>query len=229
MRTLLASFLIVCAGPAFTQPDVGGSTDPATSGESLRPLAAAGFVEGRHYRRLSPAQPTNSSPNRVEVAEFFMYDCPACNELEPFVQTWLRDKPDFISFVRLPTAWNDARELHARAFFAAEVLEVGEEIHLPFFREIHINGNPLDSRASLAAFFGRYGVSETEFFEAFDSFAVHTRLSQAAALERRYGIDETPSFVVNGKYRTSVAMAGGSYEDLLRLVSLLAADEREKR
>jgi thiol:disulfide interchange protein DsbA len=233
MRALLLSILLGSAGLASAQPVAGDGdgdgVDPGSLSETRRPLEAAGFIEGRHYSRLSPAQPTSSSPTTIEIVEFFMYSCPGCNELEPYLQDWLGTRPDYISFVRLPTAWGDVRELHARAFFAAEALEKGAEMHLPFFQEIHANGNPLDTREKLARFFDSFGVNEAAFAEHFDSFGVHTRLSQTRALEERYRVSETPTFVVNGKYRTTVDMVGGSYEQLIALVGLLAADEREKR
>lgn len=188
-------------------------------------LAAAGYQEGVHYVRLSPTQPTSSGPDQVEVAEFFMYSCPHCYNFEPYVQRWLTTKPAYVSFVRIPTVWNPTVRLHAQAFYAAAALGKGEEMHVPFFREMHENNNYLQSKDAIAAFFQRFDVDRDAFESTFESFAVHASLQRADELARRYGVDSTPTIVVNGKYRTNATMTGG-YDQLLELVDALAASER---
>ena len=106
-------------------------------------VEAAGFVEGTHYRRLSPTQATSTSPNRVEVNEFFMHTCIHCFNLEPYVEAWLPNKPDFIDFVPVPTTWDPTRKFHAQAYYAAVALGKAEEMQMPFFREMHERGNYL--------------------------------------------------------------------------------------
>jgi thiol:disulfide interchange protein DsbA len=187
-------------------------------------LAAAGYREGTHYVRLSPTQPTSSSPDQVEVAEFFMYSCIHCYNFEPFIEQWLPGTPDYVNFVRVPTAWNATVRLHAQAFYAAAALNKGEEMHTPFFREMHVTGNYMQSKDTLADFFDRFGVDESAFDSAFESFSVNTSLRRADELARRYAVDSTPTVVVNGKYRTNASMAGG-YPELLALIDALAAAE----
>jgi len=187
-------------------------------------LAAAGYREGQHYIRLSPAQPTSTSPGQVEVAEFFMYSCIHCYNFEPFVTQWLESKAEYVNFVRVPTVWNPVVRLHAQAFYAAAALDKGEEMHTPFFREMHVTGNYLQTREDIADFFGQFDVDQAAFDNAFDSFSVNTSLRRADELARRYGVDSTPTVVVNGKYRTNASMAGG-YPELLELINALAAAE----
>ena len=187
-------------------------------------VEALGFVEGRHYQRLSPTQSTRTSANQVEVDEFFMYSCIHCFNLEPYVQAWLPTKPDYINFVHVPTTWNPTVSLHAQAFYAAEALGKGEEMHQPFFNEMHLEGNYLDTPAKLAQFFGRFDVSREDFESVFDSFAVHTKVNRASELGNRYRVDSTPTIIVNGKYKTSVGEAGG-YDQLFQLIEALAAAE----
>jgi len=194
----------------------------ATAGGTLD---SSRFQNGTHYQRLSPTQPTSSGPDQVEVAEFFMYSCIHCYNFEPFVQEWLESKPDYINFVRVPTVWNPLVRLHAQAFYAAEALGKGEEMHAPFFREMHVTGNYLDSEDAMADFFGKFGVSEEEFKSTLNSFAVHAKVQRADELARRYRVSSTPSVVVNGKYLTNATMAGG-YPALIELINELAASER---
>ena len=240
--------LVVLAGcgggePAQEQAGAAGPADasaprtaqePSNTPDSAQPAAAAStaspppttgrFELGTHYTRLSPTQPTSSSPDQVEVAEVFWYGCPHCYALEPFIAAWLQRKPDYVSFVRVPGVGNPLWKLHGRAFYTAEALGKGAEMHDPLFREIHQNGNPLDSEDKLRDFFGKFGVSAEDFKRTFDSFAVQTKLQRAEELNRRYRVASVPTVVINGKYVTDVGMAGGN-EQLIELINELAAAE----
>ncbi len=237
--SILAFLLAGCGGANAPEGGSAGAGDalPAASeaaaAEEPELLAndpggeeeAGRFRLGVQYMRLSPTQPTSSSPDQIEVAEVFWYGCPHCNNFDPYVERWLASKPDYINFVRIPAVWNPLLQFHARAFYTAEALGKGEEMHREFFREIHERGNTLDTEAKLVEFFGRFGVDQQAFKAAFDSFAVNTKLQRADELNRRYRIGSVPTLIVNGKYTTDGGQAGG-YDDLLELVTELAAAER---
>jgi protein dithiol oxidoreductase (disulfide-forming) len=206
-------------------PDTGGAVSFTLAKADLSDVEAAGYVEGKNFLRLSPAQPTSTGNGQIEVDEFFMYICPHCYNLEPYVESWLEHKPAYVNFVRVPTTWDAQKKLHAQAFYAEKALGKVDQMHMPFFQEIHVNGNLLDTPAKIAEFFGRYGVSKQEFDSVFDSFAVNLNVNQATERGTRYRIDSTPSFVVNGTYRTDVSMAGGTPDELFKLLELLAASE----
>ena len=238
LLTVLA--LAACGGPADPTDEPGAATEqPSSARDPLEPELVATapsadapttgrFELGVHYLRLSPTQPTSSNPDQVEVCEVFWYGCPHCNELDPLIERWRESKPDYVNFVRVHAVWNPLLQLHARAFYTAEGLGKGEEMHTEFFREIHERGNRLDTEAKLQEFFGRFGVDADAFKDAFDSFAVQAKMQRADELSRRYRIDGVPTIVVNGKYTTDAVMVGG-YEELLALVDELAEAEREGR
>jgi thiol:disulfide interchange protein DsbA len=234
-----AAFLLVsCGGATDTDVELAGSDaaaieSEATLGTETALVAEAGdapatgrFRLGAHYLRLSPTQPTSSGPDQVEVAEVFWYGCPHCFAFDPYLERWQATKADYVSFVRVPAVWSPLLQIHARAFYTADALGKGAEMHTEFFREIHERGNTLDTEAKLSSFFGRFGVDAAAFATAFDSFAVHTKLQRADELSRRYGISSVPTVVVNGKFTTDGGQAG-SYEDLLELVDTLTAAERD--
>jgi thiol:disulfide interchange protein DsbA len=209
---------------AFGAAGLFAATHDAAAQSASGPVSAAGFVAGQNYKVLSPAQPTSSSADQVEVAEFFMYSCPHCYHFEPYVQDWLKTKPDYVNFIRIPTVWNDLVKLHAEAFYSAQALGKGEEMHEPFFEEMHERNNYLQSMDSVAEFFGRFGVDRETVAKTMDSFSVHTKVQRADELARRYRVDSTPSIVVNGKYLTNATMAGG-FDRLIDLVNALTAEE----
>lgn len=190
-------------------------------------LAQSGsdFELGTHYNRLTPTQPTSSGPDQVEVAEIFWYGCPHCNTFDPILNAWEADKAEYVRFVRVPAVWNPLVRFHAQAFYTAQVLDKGAAMHEAFFAEIHNNGNYLDSPDKLADFFARFGVSRSDFAEAFNSREVNALLQRAEELNERYQISSVPSIVINGKYTSNASMAG-SYDRLLEMTDQLAASER---
>ncbi|HVY65807.1 MAG TPA: thiol:disulfide interchange protein DsbA/DsbL [Gammaproteobacteria bacterium] len=217
--------------PPAAEADAGAAADaPQTAAAELVSDESAGapiagkFRIGVHYQRLSPTQPTSSPPDQVEVAEVFWYGCPHCYHFDPQVEAWRAKKPEYVNFIRIPAVWNPLLQLHARAFYTAEALGKGAEMHSEFFREIHERGNALDTEAKLTEFFGRFGVDAAAFKSAFDSFAVHAKLQRADELNRRYRISGVPTLIINGKYTTEGSQTA-SYDELLELATELAAAE----
>ena len=189
---------------------------PPTSGQ---------FREGVHYQKIVPAQPTSLAPGKVEVAEVFWYGCGHCYTLDPAIESWrAKNKPQAAELVRVPAMWNDVTRMHARVFYTAELLGKLDAVHSLIFREIHVNGAQLNTVDKIAAFFKQHGVSEEEFNKAFSSFAVETKLRGADFLNRRYSVASVPTFIVNGKYKTDVTLAGGEAQ-LFTLINELATHE----
>lgn len=183
------------------------------------------FELGEDYERLTPAQPTNSGPEQIEVAEVFWYACPHCYTFDPYLESWKEDLSDDVSFVRIPVLWAGIHQIHARIYYTAETLNKLDEMHADVFREIHVNRNGLDNAAAIGSFFENYGVDAATFDSTFESFAVYTKLQRADELARRYRISSVPTIIVNGKYTTSATMAG-SYPQLLEVIDELIDMER---
>jgi protein dithiol oxidoreductase (disulfide-forming) len=184
---------------------------------------AENYVAGQHYQSVVPPQAT-TTPDKVEVVEMFWYGCPHCYEFEPVIAEWLKDKPDYVEFVRVPAVFARNWEVHARAYYAAEQLGVLDEIHKALFDALHVEKRKLFDEDELAAFFVEHGVTEEAFRTAFDSFDVDKKTRRAIALTRSYGISGVPAVIVNGKYRSSAQYAG-TFEQLLKLVDFLADKE----
>lgn len=181
------------------------------------------FQEGVDYELVSPAQPT-ADPAKVEVIEVFWYGCPHCYRFQPYIERWQQTKPDNVDYVRLPAVLNESWALATQAYYTEEALGVTDEIHAALFDAIHRDKRRLDTEKDLMKFFGEHGVSEDQFRSAFHSFAVESKVQRARQMTRRYGIDGTPSIIINGKYRTGPAMAR-SYERLIDVINFLVAQE----
>ncbi len=190
----------------------------------MPPVFAAQYEEGVHYERIVPAQPT-STVNKVEVLEIFWYGCPHCFRFEPYVERWLRKKPDNAQFVRMPGVFRPSWENHARAYYTAKLLGVFEKVHKPLFNAIHLQKRKMNTEEALAEFFSKHaGIDKAEFIKTFHSFAVETRLRRAKTMVARYGIDGVPAVIVNGKYRVSASTAGSNSE-MLKVINFLVEKE----
>ncbi|MFC1685060.1 thiol:disulfide interchange protein DsbA/DsbL [Pseudomonadota bacterium] len=185
---------------------------------------AGSFQEGVHYQLLTTPQPTETG-DKVEVLELFWYGCPHCFQLEPTIEKWLEHVPEGAEYRRLPAIFSKVWAINAQGYYAAEALGVLDKTHRPLFDAIHVHNQKLFDEASLAAFFVRQGVNREDFIKTFRSFAVKTKTNRAGVMTRRYGITGVPAIIVNGKYRTSVTMAGGE-EKVMEVVNALIEKER---
>lgn len=184
------------------------------------------FKASVHYEDIIPAQPTKSG-DKIEVVELFWYGCPHCFHFEPFLSEWLKTKPDYVEFRRIPAVFAQNWLVHARAYYAAEALGVGDKLHRPLFNAIHQEERKIMDEDSLVKFAASVGIDEKQFRDAYDSFAVDGKVRQAMLATKDYGITGVPSVIVNGKYRVSPSLAG-NYETLLKIVDFLVAKEKTK-
>ena len=198
--------------------------------DSAAPTRDWQFKENQHYHRIVPTQPKVGGADKIEVALFFWYGCPHCDDFEPFINGWADRKPGNVRFVRIPAMWNRGLALHAKLYYTEEVLVRNGVINeaaafrQAVFQEYHQRGNQLASEASIQNLFARFNVSTEDFERTWNSFEVNQKLRVADDLARRYGISNVPVMVVNGKYRTGGAEAG-SYQKLLEVIDELVARE----
>jgi protein dithiol oxidoreductase (disulfide-forming) len=188
------------------------------------------YKEGQHYTRMTPTQPTVGGADKIEVAEVFMYSCPHCYDLEPFVNGWAENKDSNIRFVRIPAIFNQLALLHAQLYYTEVYLAQSGKLkdqaafHEMVFEEYHRRGNRLTTEDAIRRLFTRAGVSDEDFDRTWGSFEVNQALRVAQDLARRYGIDSVPMIIVNGKYRTDMGSAG-SYPKLIEVIDELTARE----
>jgi thiol:disulfide interchange protein DsbA len=161
------------------------------------------------------------------VLEFFWYGCPHCYSFEPLVNKWKQNKPGNVEFVRVPATFQPLWVLHARAYYALQMLGVGEEIHPKFFSEIHNKKNYMKTLDALTVFVQEYGVERSEFIDAMNSFTVENQVRKATKLVTDYKLNGVPAVAVNGKYLISASMAG-SYDNMIKIMNYLIEKETAK-
>ena len=185
-------------------------------------VSAETYVEGKHYKRIDQAKTIDG--NNIEVLEFFWYGCPHCYSFEPYISKWKKGKTANVEFVRVPATFQPLWTLHARAYYAFQMLGVGEKVHPKFFSEIHNKKNYMKTFDALAVFAQDNGVDRSEFIDAMNSFTVESNVRKAQKLVNSYKLSGVPAIAVNGKYMVSASMAG-SYENMIRIMNFLIEKE----
>jgi len=202
----------------------------ADANDTAAPARIWKYKEGEHYTRLIPTQGTVGGADKIEVAEVFMYSCPHCYTLEPYINQWAENKDPNVRLVRIPAIFNQLALMHAQLYYTefylaqTGILKDQLAFREMVFEEFHRRGNRLTSEDAIRRLFTRAGVSEEDFNRTWGSFEVNQSLRVAQDLARRYGIASVPKVVVNGKYTTDVGTAGG-YTELLELIDELTARE----
>ncbi|RAN75217.1 protein-disulfide isomerase [Bacillus sp. SRB_336] len=233
-------------------PAAAGSSAPASadsSGDAVAgapAVAAAPFVddgkwvEGKQYFLIEPAQPT-SHPGKIEVTEVFSYGCPACNGFHSTVDQIAKSLPSnaVMNYLAASFRPDENWPMYQRAFYAAQALDLVDKTHDAMFDAVWKSGelSTYDLKASnlkpkaawptiddAAKFYAKYGVSAQEFTGVANSFTVNTRMKRADDLMKAYGVDSTPTMVINGKYRFTPNSAGG-FAQSIELTQWLVAKE----
>jgi protein dithiol oxidoreductase (disulfide-forming) len=230
------------APAAAPSPPASSQTSDADS-NSLDHLAAvpssaalpdsSQWTPGVNYDVISPAQPTSVEPGKVEVLEVFWLGCPHCFALEPYIRNWLKTKPAYVEYVRVPVMWDDPiRQAHARFFFTLESLG-GDDLVEKAFAYIHNTEDQTGTESVLAtnsagdsfnqqqAWAVQNGISADAFAKAYNSFYVTTQLHQADEITNQYQVQSVPYIAIDGKFTTDVGKASGGGDDPNKLISLL--------
>jgi thiol:disulfide interchange protein DsbA len=211
MRAIAISAVLVLLAGAF---------DPARA-QSPTPVAGKDYVEIANGRPLDPAD------GAIVVEEFFNYICPACNAFEPLFVAWAAKLPSGVEIVHVPASFRADFVQYARAYYAAQSLNVAEKAHAAVYHAIHrartlpAEGQRPDEE-KIAAFYGDYGVDPQQFLAAMRSFAVDLKVRRAAEHMQRIRVPSTPSLVVGGRY----LVRGETYADMLRIADYLIEKER---
>ena len=232
-------------------PAVPGSAAPAAAGTAApaaaTPVAAAApfvdngkWVEGKNYFVIDPPQPT-SHPGKIEVTEVFSYACPACNAFHSTADQIAKSLPPnaVMNYLAASFRPDENWPVFQRAFYAAQALGVVDKTHDAMFDAAWKTGElaTYDLKAGkpkpkeawptiddIAKFYAKYGVDPKEFIGVANSFSINTQMKRADDLMKAYGVDSTPTMIIDGKYRFTVPSAGG-YAQSIELTQWLVAKE----
>jgi protein dithiol oxidoreductase (disulfide-forming) len=228
------------AAAPSAQPTDGDSS----SLEHLAGLPAAGALPSSsewkpdvNYDVISPAQPTTVAPGKVEVLEVFWLGCPHCFALEPYIRQWLKSKPSYVQFVRVPIMWDPMHQAHARLYYTLEALGRDDLVEKAFAylheledqtgtEAVLFSNDKDETLKEQQAWAVQNGIKADAFANAYNSFFVNTQMQQAQEIDDTYQVQSVPFIAVDGKFSTDVGKAGGENQ-LISLISFLAAWQHE--
>jgi protein dithiol oxidoreductase (disulfide-forming) len=203
---------------------------------SLAPRRAAAqlaLVEGTHYLRLASPAPTAAPPGKIEVVEFFWYECPHCNAFEPALDAWAKRLPDDVAFHRVPVWFREEPfGPQQRLFYTLEMLGLVPALHRKVFRLIHDDHVRLRTPEDISAFALTNDIDPVKFMTVYNSAAVRTKSQQARQIASGYGVDGVPAMGVQGRFLTNGTLAnggvaGGANERMLAVVDALLIQARQ--
>lgn len=168
-------------------------------------LAANPAEEGFEFKHLKNPLGVETG-KQIEVAEFFWYRCPHCNQLEPGLKAWAKKLPGDVKLRPVPAVFNDNWMPGAKIFYALEEMGALAKLHEKVFHAYHKEGLNLNDEAQLMAWVKRQGLDEAKFKAAYQSFSVQTKAMKGAKAAQSAGIDGVPAVLVDGKYLTSISM-----------------------
>jgi thiol:disulfide interchange protein DsbA len=179
---------------------------------------------GVDYRLIQPPQPV--SGKKIEVIEFFSYNCPHCADFEPALQAWLKRKPKDVDYKAVSmdlghAQWRPA----AKLYYTLEAMGILDQYHQKVFDAIHKERKALTSDKAVKDWARSAGIDGTRFDQAYDSFSVDAKLKGGQTLARTHGVTGTPSVAVNGRYVTGPK---GGYDQFFRMLDELIDMERRR-
>jgi thiol:disulfide interchange protein DsbA len=208
-------FSLVCgaavAGTAFVQTTAQAQGKPPEAGTDYVLVERRAAVE-------APA-------GKIEVVEFFWYNCPHCNVFEPTLDAWIKRAPKDLAVRRVPVAFQDSFVPQQRLFYALEAMGLVEKLHSKVFAAIHTERKNLASTEQIADWVAKQGVDKAKFLEQFNSFSVSTKAARGTQLQNAYRVEGVPALGVAGRFYTDGALAK-SMERALQVVEFLAAQIR---
>ena len=125
------------AGSVLLSPALAQTTTPAQL-QGKRPEA------GRDYLPLDKPAPVETPAGKIEVVEFFWYNCPHCNSFEPTFDAWSKRAPKDVVIRRVPIAFRSDFGPQQRLYYALEAMGLVEKLHAKVFYAIHVERKRLD-------------------------------------------------------------------------------------
>ncbi|MEJ7688105.1 MAG: thiol:disulfide interchange protein DsbA/DsbL [Variovorax sp.] len=181
---------------------------------------------GTDYAVLDKRAPVDAPAGKVEVIEFFWYNCPHCNQFEPQLEAWARKLPAHVSFKRMPVAFQPSFQPQQRLYFALEVMGKVDEYQRKVFAAIHQQRQNLSTDQQIIDWVAANGLDKAKFTEQFKSFTVASKLQRAKQLQEAYQVAGVPSLGVAGRWYVDAELAR-SMERALQVADALIDTARK--
>ena len=185
-------------------------------------------IAGTDYQVLDARAPVEAPAGKIEVVEFFWYNCPHCNAFEPTLADWVKKLPKDVAFRRTPVAFNDTFVPQQKLFYTLEAMGLLDKLHAKVFAAIHVEKLNLSKGEAIVEWVGKNGIDQAKFLKEYNSFGVVTKSQKGSQLQSAYKVEGVPAMGVAGQFYTDGTMAR-SMERALLVVQSLVEDLRGRR
>ena len=199
--------------------------------QALLPRAYAQAAKpeaGVDYMVLDKKVSVEAAAGKIEVVEFFWYNCPHCNAFEPALDAWVGRLPKDVAMRRVPVGFRDEFVPQQRLFYTLESMGLLDKLHPRVFSAVHVEKQDLTRGEGIATWVAKQGVDKAKFMEQFNSFSVATKATRATQLQNSYRVEGVPAMGVAGRFYTDGTMAK-SMPRALQVVDFLVAEVRAGR
>ena len=190
-------------------------------------VAQTAYEEGVHYDVVS-----EQGTAKPEVKEFFSYYCPACNAIDPVVQTVMKTLPEGTSFKKyhvdfMGAASPEIQRTLSAAMVLAKTQGKGDEVNKAFFNHIHNERKAFANEAEIRDVAIAAGIDGAAYDKHLNNFMVKTQVNlmqkEQANLSKSRVLSSVPTFIVNGRFKINVAKLDQSNleQDLKNLINFL--------
>jgi protein dithiol oxidoreductase (disulfide-forming) len=191
------------------------------------PVAMTPVIEGDDYLKLERFARTSTPHGKIEVVEFFWYNCPHCNHFEPALNNWLKSLPKNVSFRRIPVSFRPEFIATQKLFYTIEAMGLLKDMHSKIFYAIHSDKIDLSTRDKIIDWISKQNnVNKENFVSLYDSFGVLAKANAATALQQTYKVSGVPALGVAGKYYTDGSLAKNMDRALFVVGQLVALETK---
>lgn len=188
------------------------------------PFAPRVAAQGaQKYVLIEPPMPTF---RKLEVIEFFWYECPHCYDLEPSLEAWVKKLPKDVAFRRVPATFNERWNISARVYYTLETMGLLDKLHGPLFTAVHKERLRITDDRALADWLAKNGVDTAKFQQIYKSDDIGAKLKTAQNQVAASRIDGVPALVVNGRYLIAAGGGVSSHTEMLQVADQLLAQAR---
>lgn len=190
-------------------------------------VAQTAYEEGVHYDVISEQKTA-----KPEVKEFFSYYCPACNAIDPVVQSVVKTLPEGTSFKKyhvdfMGAASAEIQRTLSAALVLAKTQGKGDEVNKAFFNHIHKDRKAFANESEIRDVVIAAGIDGATYDKQINNFMVKTQVNlmqkEQNALSKSRVLSGVPTFIVNGRFKinTSKLNQANLEQDFKNLVNFL--------
>ncbi|MFI0547180.1 MAG: thiol:disulfide interchange protein DsbA/DsbL [Brachymonas sp.] len=209
------------SGLALAQAATAAKAPPPAAAPAST-VATLPISPGKDFLAINPKASVEAPAGKIEVVEFFWFNCSHCYHFEALLNPWVAKLPAHVAYRKVPVGFDPNFVPQQKMFYALEAMGLLSSLMPKIFKAIHEQRIKLDTEAQITEWLAKQGVDKAKFSAMFSSFAIASKATRATKLQNAYQLDGVPALGVAGQYLTNGTMTGGMPR-MLQVASALIA------